>query len=70
MLSVAGGVPVNNEAPVMTLSISRFASPTLFFRGAHSVVTSSISRFASPTLFFRGAHRGKVCVRAWIYVLL
>lgn len=35
MLSVVGIVPIDNEAPVVTLSISRFAGPTRFFEGAH-----------------------------------
>jgi len=47
MLSVVGDVPVDSEA---------------------SVVTSSISRFAGPTQFYRGAHRGRVYVRAFIWV--
>ena len=33
------------------------------------VVTASISRFAGPTQFFEGAaYRGRVCIRALVYV--
>jgi hypothetical protein len=35
ILSVVGNVPVNSETPMVTSSISRFASPTQFFGGAH-----------------------------------
>jgi len=35
MLSVVGDVPVDNEAPIVTSSISRFTGLTRFFRGAH-----------------------------------
>ena len=35
MLSVVGDVPVDSEAPMVTLSISRFAGPTRFFGGTH-----------------------------------
>ena len=35
ILSVVGDVPVDNEAPVVTSSVSRFAGLTQFFGGAH-----------------------------------
>jgi hypothetical protein len=35
ILSLIDDVPVDNEAPVATLSILRFVDPTRFFRDAH-----------------------------------
>ena len=35
ILSVVGDVPIDSDAPVVTSSISRFASPTQFFGGYH-----------------------------------
>jgi len=35
MLSVVDDVPVDSEAHVVTSSISRFTSPTRFFKGVH-----------------------------------
>jgi hypothetical protein len=35
MFSVVGDVSIDSEAPVVTLSISRFADSTRFFGGAH-----------------------------------
>ena len=37
ILSVVGDVPIDNEAPVVTSSISRFTSLIQFFGGAHRV---------------------------------
>jgi hypothetical protein len=77
---VVGDVALDSETHVVTLSISRLAGPTQFFRGAHRgsgdvpvdseapVMTSSISRFAGPTQFFGGAHRSSVCMRMFIGV--
>jgi hypothetical protein len=35
IFSMVDNVSVNNKLPVMTLSISRFISPTQLFQGAH-----------------------------------
>ncbi len=66
VLSVVSDIPVNSEASVVTLSISRgFTGPV--FDSETPVVTSSISpRFAGPV--FEDAHRGRVCVRMFIGV--
>jgi len=52
MLSVVGNVAVHSEAPMMTSSISRFASPTRFFGGAHRGRVCVCVHRAECTLMF------------------
>ena len=63
MTSVADDVSLDNEASMVTSSISRFVGSTQFFEGAYRVPLDSEASMVTSSLeicqFFEGAHRGE-----------
>ena len=63
MTPVADDVSLDNEASMVTSSISRFVGSTHFFEGAYKVLLDSEASMVTLSLeicqFFEGAHSGE-----------